>query len=537
MAKVQSFLLFDCTTVANYKSWAQGIGSALSTLGWSKTADAGQVNWANVTSVSNGTNGATVPIPISSYALSAWAAGTAYAAGSATSSNVVTNAGLTYICQSPTQYTALTNVVLGANSSTLATAITVSGTSVTYTASVSGATTNSLVGQIFTASGGSIANNNVTYAICTSNTTTSVVLQFSGAAAQSTGTLPTLTTSNANFSVGYGAGSTQAANWIANALAGMSVVTAGFTGNTNANGTFTVLASSYDSSINAYVGMAYSSAPTTGSGYSATLTMNTAPASDLYVTSTGLGHWFPYNYEVWQSNDSLSGTSPLFIRLLYQSGDFSDPTIYIQVGTASSGNGYLTGNCLNSGLEIPWIYVHNPAQGSVKTFECDFSQYEGSFAMALWRGEEPTSAPILILDRSKDVYGNDTNTYTQVLVATDESAGAGVAYSQVLYRPGGGAGVAPPIWSSGAAWPTISTSNFTSLSLAGLTPALPIFPNLGLVANPCLQAMVMLQGDCANGQLINAVLYGAEHTYLMWYVYPALSGSVSNVNAVGLRWD
>ena len=536
MSKVQSFLLFDCTTVANYKNWAQGIGSALSTLGWSRSTDAGQVDWANVTQVVNGSNGSTTPILISSFALSAWAGGTAYTAGSATQSSVVTSSGLTFICMNPTQYAGVTNVVLNTTTSTASTGVSVSGTSVTYTASVAGASTNSLVGYVFTASGGSVANNNVAYAICISNTTTSVTLQFAGGSAQASGTYPTLTSSSANFSVGYASGIAASAT---NALAGLSVVTAGFTGNTNADGTFTALASC-DFSNASYVGMAYSSAPTTGSGYSGTLTMNTAPASDLYNATSLLGHWLPYNYEVWQSNDSLSGTSPLFIRLLYLSDSFSSPTIYIQIGTASSGNGYLTGNLFNSGLEIVWVEDHNPSQGSVKTFECDFSQYQGSLAMGLWRGPiagGTGAAPILILDRSKDVYGNDTNTYTQVLLVTDISEGGGSAYSQVLYRPGGGAGVAPPISSAGPAWPTIATSGSTSLALAGLTPALPIFPILGFVANPCLSAIVMLQGDCASGQLVNTILYGSEHTYLMWYVYPQLSGDTANLNAVGLRWD
>lgn len=50
MAKIQSFLPYDSSTVTNYKAWAQGIGNALSSFGWTKTADEGQVNWSNVTS-------------------------------------------------------------------------------------------------------------------------------------------------------------------------------------------------------------------------------------------------------------------------------------------------------------------------------------------------------------------------------------------------------------------------------------------------------------------------------------------------------
>lgn len=553
MAKVQSFLPFDCSTVANYLAWSQGIGNALSTLGWSRSADEGQVTWANVTQAVQG-----LPTKIASYNFDgAWSGGTTYPAMTATASAVVTSSGLTYVCVNATQYTAITNVIANATSSTVSTAVAVSNTSVTYTASVSGASTNSLVGQVFTAAGGSVASNNVAYAVCISNTATAVVLQFSGAAAQSSGTLPTLTSSSANFSVGYAAGSAQATNWIANALANQSVITAGFTGNTNANGTFTVLASSYDSGVNAYIGMAYVSAPSTGSGYSATFTMNTAPASDLAsytgTTPTG-GHWLPYNYEVWKSGDSLSSTSPIYIRLLYLTGNTAsagDPTIFVQVGTASSGYGYLTANLFlsstnlsNNGVEFGLCTTHSGTGGSVSTYECDFSQYSGSFGMILWRNTSVASVNAccaLIIDRAKDNYGNDLSTYEMVLANTAVSTGGGAAYAQAIYRPGGGANVITPLWGDfySSGWPTIATSTLPALALAGSSPALPIFPILGYVANPCLQAMTGLQGDWTNGQIINAILYGAEHSFLVGYVQGPISSQngVENTNVVMLRWD
>jgi hypothetical protein len=550
MAKVQSYLPFDCSTVTNYKAWAQGIGNALSTLGWSRSTDEGQVTWANVTQVAQG-----LPTQIAAYNFDgAWSGGTAYPAMSKTTSAVVTSGGLTYVCVNATQYTAITNVIENATSSTLSTAVTVSGTSVTYAAAVSGATTNSLVGQVFTASGGSVAANNVAYAVCISNTNAAVVLQFSGAIAQSTGTLPTLVSSNANFSVGYAAGSTGASTWAANALAGMSVITAGFTGNTNANGTFTVLGSSYDASTNAYVAMAYVSAPSTGSGYSATLTMNTAPASDLatYQSSTPTtGHWLPYNYEVWESQDSLSSVSPIYIRLLYLAGNTAaagDPTIYVQIGTASSGYGYLTANLFlsspnlsNNGIELALVSDHSTGGGANSTYECDFSQYQGSFGMILWRNATNGSACALIIDRAKDNYGNDLSTYEMVLAASSVSVAGGEAYAQAVYAPGGGSNVPTPLWGDfyTTGWPTIATSTLPGLALAGLAPTLPIFPVLGYVANPCLQAMAGLQGDWTNGQIINAVLYGAEHTFLVGYVEGPISSQnqVVNTGVVMLRWD
>lgn len=47
----QQFLLADSTTLANFKSWAQAISSALSSSGWTQTSDTGQVNWGTIASV------------------------------------------------------------------------------------------------------------------------------------------------------------------------------------------------------------------------------------------------------------------------------------------------------------------------------------------------------------------------------------------------------------------------------------------------------------------------------------------------------
>lgn len=68
----------------------------------------------------------------------------------------------------------------------------------------------------------------------------------------------------------------------------------------------------------------------------------------------------------------------------------------------------------------------------------------------------------------------------------------------------------------------------------GNVAVFPVFPIVGYVANPCLQGVAMLQADVVNGSLVNTVLYGAEHTYLMGY---ARTGLGLHNAAVGLRWD
>lgn len=44
-------LVRDCSTLANFKNWAKAISDFFATIGWTKTADTGQVNWATIGAV------------------------------------------------------------------------------------------------------------------------------------------------------------------------------------------------------------------------------------------------------------------------------------------------------------------------------------------------------------------------------------------------------------------------------------------------------------------------------------------------------
>ena len=51
MATQQLFLVCDMSTLANFKSWAQGISAWFATAGWLQGADTGQVNWSTIAAV------------------------------------------------------------------------------------------------------------------------------------------------------------------------------------------------------------------------------------------------------------------------------------------------------------------------------------------------------------------------------------------------------------------------------------------------------------------------------------------------------
>lgn len=68
MATASGSYVCDNSTLARFMSWAQAISSAFSTLGWTQTADTGQVNW-----------GAIASVPSSTYVYEVWKANDALA--------------------------------------------------------------------------------------------------------------------------------------------------------------------------------------------------------------------------------------------------------------------------------------------------------------------------------------------------------------------------------------------------------------------------------------------------------------------------
>jgi len=50
----QQFLINDCSTDANFRSWGSAISAAISSMGWVSNGDTGQVNWTTVTSPAAG---------------------------------------------------------------------------------------------------------------------------------------------------------------------------------------------------------------------------------------------------------------------------------------------------------------------------------------------------------------------------------------------------------------------------------------------------------------------------------------------------
>lgn len=613
MSTVQSFLPYTNTTVAQYTAWSQGIGTALSTLGWTKVADTGGVTWANIISVAY--------IPQNSCPLAgtltfngAWVAGTSYTGGTQTLSttqqsafNVVTNGGLTWACISNTQANGSTGGLVGPLSGstinqnisvtlTITAVANASGTTTVYTVTGGSATANIYVGMAFTVSGCSNPANNGVFVCTTSNSTTITLANNIGV---STGTFGTAVSSSANFTW-FAGGSV--ANWANNAEQGHTYTFAGFTGGAvGNNGTFVILAS--HNTINLNNGQAplvfANASGTTVTASNTTAIEATSPAGNsiasissttvtsnvltvtannnflsgqnvvlaglststflngvtVTVLSAGLSstqfeanfthanygatadtgvavagdnqHWIVYNYEIWKTAGSNSSTAPIYLKLVYGAANtLQTPAVVLDIGTQNPSTGALSGNHTTE-----FVQTFSSASGVGNTFECDFSGDADNFAWILWRNATAVNAAIpnvFFIDRTRDTNGNALPTFFNVGAV---SSNLGRPFWTLFNQATGGVITFPQ------QWPFPWVQNPLGLAYQGLTPVLPIFGIPGYVSNPCLMSIAMQINDFTDGQLINAVMYGGSHTFMMSKSNVINNTAIGSTTYAGIRWE
>lgn len=277
-----------------------------------------------------------------------------------------------------------------------------------------------------------------------------------------------------------------------------------------------------------------------GSNYNGTNTTNSATVSDLvtsvgitYVciaTATGLTtapasdttHWQPFIYEIWKSNGSQSSTNPLYVRIVYTvdttNATFA-PSIHLAIGSGIDSNGNITGGF--SGPTSPVnSAILNSAAGIVQTGNMMFSGDADNFRCILWQGLQATPTHggwnwLMMFDRAKTGSGADSDTYTYVgWVAPVQNGSSGQMFinTALVFKPS----ISPTV-TLGGAWVGLVYQGFIKTTLAnfGATPALPIFPLLGYVANPLMGIMGFQSVDVKDGQVVPVWIYGASHNYLV----------------------
>ena len=520
--KLQTFLPFDSSTLGNYLAWSKnGISSALSTLGWVRTADAGQVIWANVVAAPS-----IGPIINSWNAPVAWVGGTTsyvgVSGGSQGSPSIVTNSGLTYACILSTTSLVLTQAVQNtvATLGTVTATGTGSGGTTTYT--VASGVLASQVGQQFVVTGMVNPANNGTFMCTATSGTTSITLSNpSGVASTSQTGTAVSSASVLSFLGTITSGS-------GNAYVNHSLIVAGFVNGAN-NGTFAVTSSSTAAFAVTQTGV--------NETHPGTATENTAPALDTI-------HWTGYNYEIWQTQDAANSTNPVFLRIVYtaSSGNPHGALIYISVGTGTTGTGFVSGATFtNNGQEIAIPGSTNQAGLGSTGFECDFcvSVSGGSLSMMLWRDSvfSNSSIPsVIVLDRAKDSFGQDLDAYVVCLTAAASNSST---FEQILFKAGTGGPKIPNAGAPFTSWSVPCFKTTQTLSFNNNAPVLPVFPvGLGYLASPCLGAVMFKGNDSVEGSLIPVFMFGAAHTFLVGKGnYTSADPGASAAAFVGIRWE
>jgi hypothetical protein len=252
--------------------------------------------------------------------------------------------------------------------------------------------------------------------------------------------------------------------------------------------------------------------------------------------------WKRVFYDVWTSNDALSSTNKLSVRLQYGANVGSNiAVLYLSFGTATDGSCNISQN-YGWGTVVPTssISTSGPTISGAAVWESEFSGASGRFAMLLWRGFNVQAAsPCLVMniERSKDSNGNDTDAYWTVVY----SSAANACYQQCIFKPGtGGAGVLElNVIQAIKALPFVNAQSLNNSICVS-----PVFPIPGFVANPMLGVIAMKGGDANEGGLINVSFYGTQHPYFMSKVGntqaggPAAFGpSTAGSTACGIRWE
>ena len=245
---------------------------------------------------------------------------------------------------------------------------------------------------------------------------------------------------------------------------------------------------------------------------------NTSSGSTTPGTSGGSTYWLPYIYEIFASNDTLTSSCPIYLKIVYScygSAAFQ-PGLNVGVATSYSGNALLSGNIFNvssnSGEVWTGINGSTAVTTPVEWDVCSNGQGGvGNISIITGRGayglNSQTSQPqVIVIDRAKNNNGLDNGAF---FVASVSGA---TNYYQLIFAPATG-GRLPA--TSAANVPTIFTASQSSGAYQGQAPVYPVFPITGYVANPMLGMATMSVNDANDGSLIQVVMYGGSHQFIV----------------------
>lgn len=235
-------------------------------------------------------------------------------------------------------------------------------------------------------------------------------------------------------------------------------------------------------------------------------------------------------YEIWKTNDALSSTFRLYMKVEYGTAAFgtNTPGVWITFGTGTNGAGTLTGNVSSQ-------YRHNPALAGGSSLLTSYASGEaGRFGMMLWGGGNTKLAMCLILERSRDSSGSLTSDYITWILNMSTNADGQNFSQRCIRNPGlgtfsteaGSTGAFVPYWQPATA------------AFGTFAAPFPVFPFMGYPDNPMTACMGFKSGDISELGTFDVVLYGVSRHYLWsnqgWF---RLGGSTQTNLGIGMRYD
>lgn len=234
-------------------------------------------------------------------------------------------------------------------------------------------------------------------------------------------------------------------------------------------------------------------------------------------------------YEIWQLNDSLFGTAPIYFRIDYgTSGGTTNPRIQITKGTSTNGSGTLGGTCLSTAKTI-----HGSATQITDTARQSYLCVVSGFFGLNWKTGASATEGLFLFARTVDATGAPTATGSMVVwgggatnSVTATQAFRYAATAQAFAAQTAIANTALCLSPQALGQTLVGADNQAMLAWT-VTPAVA----------PLLHVCGVLDSEVAQGNTFSATLVGAvAHTYIGLSSTAGPSNGVGTTNTGGLKF-
>lgn len=207
-------------------------------------------------------------------------------------------------------------------------------------------------------------------------------------------------------------------------------------------------------------------------------------------------------YEIWQMNDALQNTTPVYVKLEYGSGYAgAAPSLFLTVGSGANASGNVTGNL------VPRSQLGIGSYGAT-VITCYFSGSAARITIALWVGTNASTIIPIILGIERTC--NETGAYTADGIVI--FAGASGGHYQLAWTPTTG-NTTPWETSWGFLTPGAVANSGLQMGVSGTYLATyPCFFSIGTMVPSC---MFLAQfGEFTPGQYAVVPAFGTNTTYM-----------------------